>query len=143
MQRKQSGFSFLLSLLLSFIVLSVFTLSISGGAAVVRNWRIYHLKTQAMVIDRALEAWAGNHPAVYEESIALPPQGRLRYDEMRTYPKSLDELGALQTEGLFPTTIAFGGAEGFQYAVNEDFTKYRLSVRLPSGETYISPRSTL
>lgn len=143
MQRKQSGFSFLLSLLLSFIVLSVFTLSISGGAAGVRNWRIYHLKTQAMVIDRALEAWAGTHPAVREESIVMTPKGKLKYDEMRTYPASLTALGTLKTEGLFPSTIEFGGTEGFQYAVNADCTKYRLSIRLPNGETYISPRSTL
>ena len=117
MKRKQSGFSFLLSLLLSFIVLSVFTLSISGGAAVVRNWRIYHLKTQAMVIDRALEAWAGNHPAVYEESIALPPQGRLRYDEVRTYPKTLPSIAcrcAFQAEKRISVRAAHYKERGYR-----------------------------
>ncbi|MEN6385571.1 MAG: hypothetical protein ABFD79_10280 [Phycisphaerales bacterium] len=123
------------------ILLTVMTILLSSGviytSQLVRNTKVQELKTECSIIDRSLEAWASSHKKIQENSIVYDKTGTV-YAQQRLYPKTLTDLGELQTRGFFSSKIDLAK---FHYATQDNGTAYQLEVNLPDGTIYKSQQS--
>lgn len=136
---KKRGF-FILTDTMGYIVASIILCCIGAGLGsyTIRNAITDSIKQECVVIDRALENYAGYHKTVDESTIVYLDDGRPKYSYLRTYPENLTELGELKNAGFLSYKIDL---TKFAYATARGKTEYVLEVELPDGTIYKSTGS--
>lgn len=116
--KNQNGHA-LISVALYCVVVAVILASVlpGSGSVAIKNMDESFLKHNAFLIDNALSLWTASHGGKY------PP-----------------DLATLKLLNIIPQQLTL---DNFVYEVSADFRLYKLTVNLPSGQTFVSPNSKM
>ena len=160
---KKKGSYFLFKTVLAICLLAImFALGIYFGMSTITAFRADCIRQEAETIDHALSLYSLSHQTV--DTVRLDDKNRVQTTQKPCYPKSLAELGVLQTKFgylsdliTFTDTIDTTTYGRFQYIPIEDeedkgkeeyaentklYSSYTLKVRLPNGYVFTSPGSS-
>ena len=159
---KKKGSYFLFKTVLAICLLAImFAIGIYFGMSTITAFRADCIRQEAETIDHALSLYSLSHQTV--DTVRLDDKKRVQTTQKPCYPKSLKELGVLQTQfgylsGLvkFTETIDVTNYGKFQYTPIQDeadkgetladgteiYSSYTLKVYLPNGYLWTSPGSS-
>ena len=156
MRYKRQGLLFSMQTLLFLLcILTITGVGINMASTMIANYRTDKLISDCNTIDNALEMYAHGHRAIKTSTfkVYVDEYGieHILYDQGKVYPKNLQELGYLQSEFGYIARSLFARSKEIDYAnfnyrtgyYDGDNMRYELSVRLPNGQIYTSPHSTL
>lgn len=145
MDYKLRGYALTTTLIAVIFWIALFGAGAVAGKNIIDNIKTEKIVEECKVLDRALQTYSSKHKAVKAGSVKMvkdkDDNDKMVYEEIRTYPKSLEELNSLRDEqGHFVKTIDLSK---FTYKVqkNDNVETYTLEVKLPNGKIYTSEQS--